>query len=280
MPVMKRHERVTTFPDDSQILDPVEVYLQYSAQLLEDKHQLYITGPVTSGGAKRMYDFETVPEESKLQLMIQVIQENSTFANAVLKNLLGLHRIPDHFQITSPYHLGDRKIIDAESGEVRPWNESEYLPFWSMVMLGLKPEIADTYYASLTESMKTAHQEMDNRTQERSKRISNYHNLESKIRNIVGSLSNSEFRPVHHLLKFPDSEYSLGSTFEQRLAISIGVPVSEVVFNLDFPYPPSLFKDKVFQYLMKEDLLITDNTTQSFFPLKIALSSIYPKYKV
>lgn len=280
---MKTSE-ISTFPAQAEVLTPDELYILFKQNLPTNKNHQYITGPINSGGARRKYSFENASRED-LQLMVAtIIKENVQFANIILNSLVSQRQLEPNSVVTTPYKLGKRsQPSDRKNRETSEWQETEYLLFWSMVVAGISEEYAPTFYANSHSAMLNNPAAIDRVTLSRKTRIPHFLRLEKIVREELFKAPEGTVEPISSLVTFPDAHYSLGSTFEQRLARYLNIPSKQVIFNVGHPFfhTSLIAQDSVFQYLKGvDDGLKIANNDQSFFTIGLTQSNEVPEYAI
>lgn len=274
---------ITSFPAVNEILAPDELYIRFKQSLPPTKKHQYVTGPINSGGARRKYSFENASPE-QLQVMIAtIIKENVQFATIVLNSLLKQRQLESGSLVTTPYKLGPRRQLVSRQDEVTPWHETEYLLFWSMVIAGVSIEYAPFFYSNALAAMRNNPAVIDGLANSRKARIPHFIKMEAAVKEEINNAPAGSIDPIESLITFPDAHYSLGSTFEQRLAQYLNVPSKQVLFNIGHPFfhTSLIAQDGVFQYLRQvNDGLKLANNDKSLFTLGLVSSDEVSEYTV
>ncbi len=253
------------FVDFSQFkgqLHPLDVYQSIFPSLQKLKPAIYISGPITSGGAIRL-------KNSRPEITItEVVQLNKIFAVALLE-LLKANFSSDQILIF-PHQLGALKLPNTD----QYWSEKEYLSLWLMVISRMDLELAQQYINYLDKRLPND-KNLNNHDEKRRKRVRQFLQLEQATRDFIQQhLDQTHF--VDQILALPDSNLSLGCTLEKRLAQQFAVPTFEVVLNPDeiakVHHP--LQDNELYQLLLQLQLLGTtqEATLAALYPLMTQLN--------
>lgn len=234
------------------VYHPVDIYKEIFPQLKKLKNPIYVSGPITSGGAIRLLD-----QDPQLSIS-EIIKHNKIFAVALLELL-----IPDLVkgqEIIFPHQLGSLKLPNKNGDPEALWGEREYLSLWLMVISRMDPQIAQQYWDYLQEKISN-HNSLNSHTDSRKKRVRQFVQLEeATISFIEQNLKHTNF--VGQILVLPDSSLSLGCTLEKRLAQAFKIPTFEVQLNPDeitkIEHP--IKHNIVYELLLQLNLLGTINT--------------------
>ncbi|HEX7017371.1 MAG TPA: hypothetical protein VF209_00480 [Patescibacteria group bacterium] len=239
--------RLTEFSSNTVIQPPDLYYLTYPS-LIADITHTYFSGPITGGGAirlKEQFPSLTTPD---------IIVKNRGFVLNLLSLLTSQGTI--HGPATLPHIIGSR-YIKSENNNEHHWSEGEYLVFWSMVIMRMNPELASHFYQNVTHNTEINYSCLTDYAAQRTKRGIEYQKLQQAITKFANTF-HAEIDPVSSVIVLPDSQISLGSTLEQNIAQELGIPIQDIVFNLNNHSlkSSSLFRDAVFQILLHEDILL------------------------
>lgn len=188
----------------------------------------YVSGPITSSGARRLFD----PSQ-----MMEIIGTNRAAANLIIQALVAADALPfdDHL---SPYDLGPRYKPTGKESErpVAAFDESDYLMLWVAMIAGL-PQAAIAEMQKFIES--DAELDLDllnNKSANRAERVSHYQRLQELILQFI--FAQAEINPIAAMVSLPDAlatTGSLGAQLEYGVARALGVPVYEVTLNPKHP---------------------------------------------
>lgn len=188
----------------------------------------YISGPITSSGARRLFD----PSQ-----MMEIIGTNRAAANLIIQALIATGALPFN-KILSPYDLGPRyKPTHKDSKRpVAAFDESDYLMLWIAKIAGL-PQAAIAAMQKFIES--DAELDLDllnNKSASRAERVKHYQRLQELMLQFI--FAQAEINPIAAMVSLPDAlaaDGSLGAQLEYGVAKALGVPVYEVTINPNHP---------------------------------------------
>lgn len=188
----------------------LSLYSDIFPRINSQRNELYLSSPMTSGGARRLFDTSLLSEEEKITASIT--------HNRVLSETFLYHaaQLLTEAVIASPFHFSQK------SG----WSQYDYNLFWMYYISGISVEDAQIFDTSnIVSSLRKQHLGADH----------------SGIKEIYMSLIEAfidhtknliQTNPVSRIIFFPDHTVSLGCFLEKNLANKLGIPTFEVACNL------------------------------------------------
>lgn len=217
----------TVFPKaSSKFISPENLYAKMFGKFSRPRHEVYMSTPLTSGGARRL---SKTLEKQRISLAT-IISLNGHFAHAISQE------INVSFQkasVTLPHMIGFRK----------DWGELEYMKFWMYYISGLKLSHVKKFSNLLKNCNIIDRNVFNDYRKPKEQRAQEYQRL---LNYFAGFLRmNRKFvNPISRIYMLPDHSLSLGCCFEKKLAVSLGVCVKEIF--LDSSHPE--FTDKIAQF--------------------------------
>lgn len=240
---------LTRFDQHPTAIHPVDLYTATYPALQPNQEHWYASGPITSGGAVRWRKDRPTLETS------EIIRANQEFIRTLFLYLAQEPALSGR-SVTLPHTVGSRRHTNELQSS---WRESDYLPFWIMVMHRLNPGLAGRYWQHIAETVDT--DAMNDYHAPRTERVSEYYRIEEETLSFMDDHQRMT-DPVTGILRLPDSSRSLGSTLEQRIAQQQGIPLHEVALNHAHPEFSALelSKDPVCQTLLSLGVISTPTT--------------------
>ena|SRR3989344_3082224 len=208
----------TFFPESMTEISPLELYEIMATSFTLPRNEAYFSSPLTSGGAKRLFEgmndlAEQIPA---------IIRLNSQVAEIIA------HESEDlvvAYRVTLPHLVGHRQ----------GWGEMDYLKFWIYYLSGIPVNKAKRF----EQMIETGQPGIDinvfnDHNASRTERAMQYEKLVDGFVSFVKEQGVS-LNPVNTVLCLPDYRLSLGCSSEVRLANALGIPLQEVIIDKDHP---------------------------------------------
>lgn len=208
--------RYTTFPEGKERVAPIALYETVYPTIPTPRNEIYFSSPLTSGGAKRLFDKNNITEN-----IPTIVRLNSTFAETVAQES---EEVLTAERFTLPHHLG------GQGG----WKELDFLKFWMNYLSGIAPDHAKEFDKKGPAGVGVDPAIFNDYSLPRERRIEGYERL---VDGFVGFIRDTDapINPVAGIVCLPDHQLSVGCSAETRLAKSLGIPTQEVSFDRDNP---------------------------------------------
>lgn len=187
-----------------------EVYKNVHPLILSQRREVYFSGPLTSGGAKRLYSNSTGKNIG------DIVKHNSSFVEEVAKRA----------DRTLP---GFRKTLPHRLGIYSNWGESGYNRFWLCYLSGIEPEAAETFDCGVEKSVN--HSVFNDYSRDRESRLDQYRRLLDQFHAFIQQ-TNCLINPINRVIFLPDHFQSLGCTLERELTSVLGISGEELCFDV------------------------------------------------
>lgn len=208
----------TFFPESMTEVSPLELYEIMAASFTVPRNEAYFSSPLTSGGAKRLFE----GRDDFAEQIPAIIRINSQVAEIIA------HESEDlvvAYRVTLPHLVGHRQ----------GWGEMDYLKFWIYYLSGIPVNEVKRF-----EQMIEAGQlgiditVFNDHSASRAERTMQYEKL---VDGFVGFVKGQgvPLNPVNTVLCLPDYRLSLGCSSEVRLANALGIPLQEVIIDKNHP---------------------------------------------
>ncbi len=213
-------QRFTKFPDRIPTPDQETVpglYARTYKQILPDRDEVYISTPLTSGGARVLsYGELTVPDIVRNCILI-----NSFYAGTVIREAANLFV---EQRVTLPHNLGSRP----------GWKETDFIKYWMYYLSGIEPAATPEFEGMVASGVAADVTIFNNHELPREARVQEYERL---LRSFVAFIqqSHASIRPVAGIALMPDHNRSLGCSLERQLGAALGVPLRRILFDINHP---------------------------------------------
>ena len=219
----KQEARYTVFPEAKERIAPVALYETIYPKIPRPRNEVYFSSPITSGGAKRLYDGQAVADN-----MPTIIRLNSAFAETVA-------------QESEATLAAERFTLPHRIGSQEGWKEVDFLKFWMSYLSGIKPTHARQFDAAAGADLGINLSVFNNYALPRERRIQEYERLVDGFADFISS-ADVPTNPVAGIVCLPDHKLSVGCSAETRLARALNIPTQEISFDKNNPRYPNLLK--------------------------------------
>lgn len=174
------------------------------------RNELYLSSPITSGGARRLFTDSLL---SEVEIVLASKSRNRELSETFLKHS---NQLLAEDIVASPFHLN----------QVSGWTQFDYNLFWMYYISGISVSDATVFYASKLV------------TQLKKQFIGASHSMIKEMYTqlidafIEYSKNSVQLNPVTRIIFFPDHTVSLGCSLERTLSHKLGIPTYEVVCNM------------------------------------------------
>ncbi len=236
----------TTYADFSstqQLNSVLSAYSDIFPRINTLRNELYLSSPMTSGGARRLFSNS---ELSETEIVSASISHNRKLSEVFLEYSDEL--LPENV-VASPFHF-------KQPG----WTQYEYNLFWMYYISGISTDDVATFDASNTVSqLKKLHMGASGET------IKDlYAQLVDAF--IEYSQNSIQLNPVSRVLFFPDHTVSLGCHLEKTLSLKLGIPTYEIVCNMSHHKADELFVSA--PWIRECEQLVHDENHTELFVLR------------
>lgn len=208
----------TAFPESEGEISPADLYERMSKTFSIPRNEAYFSSPLTSGGAKRLYE----GREDFSQQIPAIIRLNGQFSETIARESEDLVMA---YKFTLPHLIGSRQ----------GWGEADYMRFWMYYLSGISVDEVKEFEDKLKKGELGIDTNIFNDyVASRAKRVKEY---EKMVDSFVSFIKDQRLsiNPVSVMLCLPDYQLSVGCSSEVRLAKALKIPLQEVTFDKEHP---------------------------------------------
>jgi len=222
-------QRYIVIPNEEHKITPLDLYFEAYCELIRFRNQpgksgfreLYISNPMTSGGAIRTVPRYCLPEKVPL-----VRDVNNEVAEELAQSISDF--VPDSLdelplKLTVPNRIGTRA----------DWSDLEYNLYWLLHIAGISWQGALDFTRQIESVNELRPAVFNNRKDDMEKRVTRYAELVSQFQDFLRH-GNPRLNPVSKLVVLPDHELSLGCRFEVAIAKTLGIPIEELKIDTNY----------------------------------------------
>jgi len=216
--------RFTTFPEHNghpEQNSVTGVYERTYQHIPTPRSEVYVSTPLTSGGARRLFITMTDGSLSITEIISNTVQRNRHFVDTVIEEAETL--FPEE-RITLPHRIGMRD----------GWGEVDYNRYWMYYLSGIRPDYAQTFEDVFSSNGIVDRTVFDNHAGERDRRLEEYKRLLQGFTRFIRE-EGMPINPVSGIALMPDHQYSLGCSLERELGQFLGIPMREIYFDRNHP---------------------------------------------
>lgn len=235
---LSAYPQVVRFPEllQHEHLSPIGLYERMYPTIPQGRSEVYVPGPVTSGGARRLVaQFADNPDVMTADRLPTVIGINRMLTETVVRELFasgmkGPFTIPTH--------------IEGRVG----YKELDINLFWAFYLTGIPPAVAGSFQERLRGGEIVDLDKFNDHGLPHEERRAQYGRF---VGGFIDHVDGAPHNPVRAAVYMPDWRTSLGSrAFEFELFRAAGIPVFEVQFNRSHPhYSKSVARNAYWQLM-------------------------------